>query len=131
MGLLQPLKKVRTIHELTVDYFKAIGVKYLLVDMDNTLLPWHCKEISEEVYDWVNEIRHSDIGICVITNSQKERARRVMRRLDVPVIWNALKPLPFGFIRARKRIEGVKEKCVVIGDQIFTDVIGANLVGFR
>ncbi len=131
MGLLQPFIRVSSIYELTIDYFRENGISYILVDLDNTLLPWESTELSQDTLDWVDRMRDNGLKVCVITNSKKDRATKVMSAHDIPVVWNALKPFPMGYYRAGRRIDAKKKATVVIGDQLFTDVMGANIAGYK
>lgn len=131
MGLLKPYKRVENIYELTEDYFRQNSISYILVDMDNTLLPWDSDALEEDAVNWIDKMQEDGLKVCVITNSKKDRATLVMKDHDIPVLYNALKPLPIGYHRACRKIGAKRKATMVIGDQLFTDVMGANFAGFK
>jgi HAD superfamily phosphatase (TIGR01668 family) len=67
----------------------------------------------------------------MLSNNFSERVAAVGAALDVPTVANALKPLPFGFLRALRMLGTARRETVVIGDQLFTDVLGAKVLGLH
>jgi len=67
--------------------------------------------------------------IVMLSNNQSERVRSLAAQLNVECIPNALKPLPFGFLRAKRRLGMRRQAIAVVGDQLFTDVLGGKLCG--
>ena len=112
-----------------IDYKKLYedGIRYLLIDIDNTLLTYDELDPRREHYVLFRELKNIGFKVCLISNNHRDRVERVSKPLDVCGVWDAYKPLTIGFKRALK-LMGVKDRnsVVAIGDQIVTDVSGAN-----
>lgn len=129
--MVKPEKILKRICEITPELLIEENIQGILVDMDNTLLPWHEDKVSDESKKWIVNMQKSGIKICIITNSGIDRTRTVMKDVGVKFIHTALKPLPFNFIRGRKILGVPKKNICVIGDQLVTDVLGAKIAGLK
>ncbi|MBT9252701.1 MAG: YqeG family HAD IIIA-type phosphatase [Brockia lithotrophica] len=107
------------------------GVRGVLVDLDNTLLPWNSSDIPDAHRAWLEAARARGLSVCVISNNHTMRVENALRELGIPYVSSARKPLRAGFVRALRRIGLPPEACVVVGDQLLTDVWGAHRVGMR
>ncbi len=107
------------------------GVRGIVLDLDNTCCAYHQPELAPGVADWVRAARADGFALVLLSNNFAERVAAVAAQLDVPAVPNALKPLPFGFLRAVRLLGTPRRATVVIGDQLFTDVLGAKLLGVR
>jgi len=107
------------------------GVRGIVLDLDNTCCAYHQPELAPGVADWVRAARSDGFAMVLLSNNFTERVAAVAAQLDVPAVANALKPLPFGFLRAVRLLGTPRRATVVIGDQLFTDVLGAKLLGVR
>lgn len=129
--LLRPDDYLTDVRALDLDALAAAGVRALLVDIDNTLLPRGEAEVPAQYAAWLGTAAAAGFGICFVSNSWREIVRQRAQELGYPLVAKALKPLPFGF-RAGARHLGVRPgQCAVVGDQIFTDILGGNLAGAR
>jgi HAD superfamily phosphatase (TIGR01668 family) len=109
----------------------AAGMRGIVLDLDNTCCAYHRPELAPGVAAWVRAARADGFAIVLLSNNFAERVAAVAAQLDVPAVPNALKPLPFGFLRAAKLLGTGRRATVVIGDQLFTDVLGAKLLGYH
>ena len=107
------------------------GVRGAIVDLDNTLVGFRALEPLEEDARWVVRAAEAGVRVCVLTNNGTPWASTVAQNLGVPCIPRARKPMPHGFVRALRLLELEREEAVVIGDQLFTDVLGARLAGLE
>jgi HAD superfamily phosphatase (TIGR01668 family) len=107
----------------------AAGIRGLIVDLDNTLLGFRETELTQEHVDWVTEAKARGFRIVMLSNNFSERVRALAAQLDVVCFPNALKPLPFGFLRAKRSLRLRRREIAVVGDQLFTDVLGGKLCG--
>jgi HAD superfamily phosphatase (TIGR01668 family) len=103
----------------------------IALDLDNTVVPWHTTALSPAVADWVSKLRAGGVRLCLLTNNYGAQAFAVARALGIPLVKGALKPAPPAFRRALLALETPAEKSAVIGDQLFTDVLGGKLLGMR
>lgn len=109
----------------------AAGIRGLIVDLDNTLLGFRETELCHEHLAWVRLAQERGFRLVMLSNNFTERVTAVARQLQVPCIPNALKPLPFGFLRAIRKLELPHREVAVVGDQLFTDVLGGKLCGLH
>ena len=106
------------------------GVRLVLADLDNTLVPYRVTEPSRAVRQWRDALAAEGIALFLLSNSRKPgRPHSFAQKLDIPCIGHAGKPKREGFFRAMERIGVTPDQTVMVGDQIFTDVLGANRSG--
>jgi HAD superfamily phosphatase (TIGR01668 family) len=110
---------------------RAWGVRGVIVDLDNTLVSYDDHTLAPEVQAWVEAALADGFRLVLLSNNFEERVAAIGAHLGVPTVSNALKPLPNGFIRALRLLQTKRRETVVIGDQLFTDVLGARLTGLR
>lgn len=128
---LAPDHRARTLPEVSLDALAAAGVRGIVVDLDNTVCPYRQPHLADGVAAWVAEARARGFALVLVSNNFSERVATIGARLAIPVVPNALKPLPFAFLRALRLLGTPRRATVVIGDQLFTDVLGAKLLGLR
>lgn len=106
------------------------GVKLVLADLDNTLAAYKVPAPSPEVTAWKDALAAQGIQLFILSNSRRPgRAQRFAEALGVPYQGHSGKPKKAGYLRALERMNCPPEQAVMIGDQIFTDVLGANNAG--
>ncbi len=129
--MLSPDLYITRVLDLDFDALTAEGVDTLLVDLDNTLLPRDTNVVPPELKQWSRDAREHGMTLCLVSNNWHERVHSVARELDCLLVAKAVKPLPFAFLRALKLCGSSRKSAVVIGDQLFTDVLGGKLLGMR
>lgn len=129
MSLFRPAVFKKNITAVSVSWLQEAGVKAVLLDVDNTLTAHNSQQLEDSVQQWLSSVQQAGIIPVIVSNGNKKRVQPFAERLGLPFTPSAAKPLPFGFLRAVKQMGLAKEACVVIGDQIFTDVLGGNLAG--
>lgn len=105
------------------------GVDTLLVDLDNTLLPRNSEIVTESALAWAELLANEGFRVCIVSNNWHERVAGVAAELGFALVAKAVKPLPFAFWIALKRMESTRERAAVVGDQMFTDIAGGKLLG--
>ncbi|MGX7091293.1 YqeG family HAD IIIA-type phosphatase [Hutsoniella sourekii] len=123
---ITPTWTINSPYDLTPQDLLARGIQAVIVDLDNTLLAWNQYEHTQEMMDWVEGIRQEGIGIYLLSNNNYDRVMKVAQPLDLDFSSGALKPRRKYFKYALDELAVDPESVVVIGDQIITDVIGAN-----
>lgn len=114
------------VSEISFEYLKENNIKGLILDVDNTLIDYY-KNISEETINWANGLKQNGIKMCILSNSNKqEKVKEVAKKLDLEYTYFGMKPLKRGFKRAKEMLGLKNSEIAAIGDQIFTDVLGAN-----
>lgn len=112
--------------DITIDLLKENQIKGMMLDVDNTLIDFD-KNLLNGVEEWIEQIKQNDIKCIILSNSNKvDKITMVAKKLELPYIFFATKPLKRGFKKARKELNLENENIAVVGDQIFTDIIGAN-----
>ena len=119
------------LRDVSLDDLGAAGFHGIIVDLDNTLVAYGQDHLAEEDVAWVAAARARGFAICLVSNNFTGRVTRVGHQLGVPAISSALKPLPRGFAAALRTLGTAKERTVVVGDQLFTDVLGAKFLGLH
>lgn len=129
MALLKPRKRIGKMIDITPDLLHAAGVKALLLDIDNTMTTHNNPVPADGVAQWIDEMKYAGFKMMVVSNNNGERVRKFSERVGLEFEGAAKKPLPSGFRRACSRLEIQPKEAAVVGDQIFTDILGGNLMG--
>jgi uncharacterized protein len=128
-SMLGPNRYAPRLHEVPHEELEAAGIRGLIVDLDNTLLGFRETELGQEHIEWVARAHERGFRIVMLSNNFSQRVTAIALQLNVECIPNALKPLPFGFLRAKRRLQLRRREIAVVGDQLFTDVLGGKLCG--
>ena len=126
---LLPRYRIRSVAELSPAFLRSKGIRLLMLDFDNTIVPYTTNEPSAPVSAWLAEMKASDIQICVVSNSRKDRVKIFCQAWGIPVITRALKPLGRGICQCLVQFGISPDQAALVGDQIFTDTLGGNLQG--
>ena len=114
------------ITDITIDLLEKNNIQGILIDVDNTLIDFD-RNLLSGAQEWVLQMKAHGIQCMILSNSNKlDKVTSVAKILDLPYIYFATKPLKRGFKKAQTQLGLKSENMAVIGDQIFTDVIGAN-----
>ncbi|GIO27615.1 YqeG family HAD IIIA-type phosphatase [Ornithinibacillus bavariensis] len=124
-----PNEHVKSIYEIDPLTLKEKGIKGIITDLDNTLVPWDVKEATPEVINWFKQMKDNGIKVTIISNNKEERVKMFSEPLGTPFVFSARKPLSRAFKTASRQMELKKEEIVVVGDQLLTDVLGGNSAG--
>lgn len=131
LGIFKPTWMVESIYNISPEQLKKIGVEVVLTDLDNTLIAWNMPEATEETLEWIQWMREAGIQVVIISNNSGNRVERVASILGVDFFPNAFKPTKRGFKKIFDQLEYNRENTVMVGDQILTDIIGANNIGIE
>lgn len=123
---LYPKIYLNKVQEITYEMLSKNNISGLILDVDNTLIDYY-KNMPDGVEEWCNNLKQKGIKFCIASNSnKKEKVQMVAKKLGIPYIYFAKKPLKMGLKKAANIMEIEPSKVAVVGDQIFTDVLGAN-----
>ncbi|MBQ7040091.1 MAG: YqeG family HAD IIIA-type phosphatase [Clostridia bacterium] len=128
MKCFQPKMYFRTIEDIAVKTLQKRNVKGLILDIDNTLVPPHTPEADERAKRFVQRMQEA-FKICIVSNNIYERAEKFANSFPVDFICDGNKPAKKPFLLALEKLQLEPCEIAVIGDQIFTDVWGANRMG--
>lgn len=129
MKKLKPDLIYKGVPYIAYEDLKQRGVEGILLDIDNTLIDY-TKHLSKEMIDWVYDAKKEGFKVCILSNSNKmEKIIPIAETLGIKYVSFAKKPAKSGFLKASKLLDTEVTKLAMIGDQVFTDVLGANRVG--
>lgn len=131
MAIFRPGDLKKRITDITIKELKSRHISGLLLDVDNTLTRHGDQSIEDNVLLWLQTMKDHGMKIIIVSNAKFKRVRPFAEKIGLEFVHMAAKPLPFGFRRAAKHIGIPLKQCAAIGDQIFTDVMGANLAGVQ
>lgn len=121
---------VDSVSVVDVKELQRLGIRAVLIDLDNTLVPWKGIVLSPEVKDWVKDVRAKGLKLGIVSNTQNmKRLHSIASELDIPYVRRGLKPRRVGFRTALELLGEDASHAAVLGDQIFTDVWGGNRLG--
>ena len=116
--------------DIDFDALKESGYRFVIFDFDNTLEPWGASSISKEKRLLLNRVERLGMEVVLISNGKAGRLSKIDDELDsIRVMSRARKPLTFKVKRALRDFDVPSYKTVVVGDQLFTDIIMGNLLG--
>lgn len=109
-----------------------LGIRAVLLDVDNTLVGWQREDVPEAVVQWVASLKAAGLRLYLVSNTRfPRRLARLAARLDVRYVRKAAKPRRAGFLEALADLQVEPSEAVMVGDQILTDILGGNRVGMR
>lgn len=129
--ILYPTKAIDSIFDLNIETLKAEGVKGIIFDIDNTLVPYYVAEPTEEIITFFEALQKAGIKITLVSNNTEDRVIKFNEKLKVLALHKAQKPLTKNLKKALDMMGCKKEEAIIVGDQIFTDVYGGNCTGIR
>ena len=131
LNQFKPTWMIESIYNLTPDELKANGIKAILTDLDNTLIAWNNPSGTQELRQWLNQMKTNQIPVIVVSNNNHERVEKAVQRLGLPFVARALKPFKTGIKKALKEYQLQPDEVVMVGDQMLTDVLAANRMNIR
>ena len=131
MSILKPTALRSRCGEVTPALLRSLGVRAVLLDVDNTIAAYSSHEPAPGAVDWVRGLVEAGFRVVIVSNNYKKRVEPFAARFGLGCFCFDLKPLPFGYLRACRALGARCRECVIIGDQVFTDVVGANLCGMN
>ena len=127
---LVPQVVLRDIFKITPQALRSRGITLLLADLDNTLIPYGKREPTEQVRAWEAALKAGGVDLFLLSNSRKPtRASHFAQSLGIPFLGHAGKPKTGGFRAAMERMGRTPGQTAMVGDQMFTDILGARRAG--
>ena len=126
---LLPRVLARSLTELTPRLLEERGIRLLMLDFDNTIVPYTTDVPTGEMISWLRDMRKSSIQLCVVSNSRKDRVRRFCEKYGLDCITHARKPFQKGIRECLAKYGIPPFQAALAGDQIYTDTLGATRAG--
>lgn len=132
MSLFRATRYVAELALVDVDELVATGVRLVLLDRDNTCVPRGAQTAPDSVVAWLERARSAGLELCLVSNNfHTTQVSATARELGCEFVDHAMKPAPFALVRAMRARRRVPGETVMVGDQVFTDVVAGNLAGVR
>ncbi len=129
MRIFEPDCYLKSVCDIDLPELVGKGVRCLLLDMDNTLRPRDTGVVPDGVQAWMQQAKEMGFRLCVVSNNAHVNVRRDAAAMGIAAVRMAMKPLPFGFLAALRKMGCKRCEAVAIGDQLLTDILGARLCG--
>lgn len=114
------------VKDITIEFLRENSINALILDVDNTILDYE-KNIPDGIKQWCDNLKKQGIKFCIVSNTNKvEKVKKAAKELDIPYFYFARKPSKIGLKKGMRLLEEKPENIAAVGDQIFTDVLGAN-----
>lgn len=126
---LLPKLMADSLTALTPEVLRLHGIRLLMLDFDNTIVPYTTDIPTEPMVNWLEEMKSSGIQLCVVSNSHKDRVKVFCEAYKIPCITHAAKPGTRGIRECLERYGVPASQAAIVGDQIYTDTLGGNLSG--
>ncbi len=126
-----PFAVADRVTDLTAEQLRQWGVRLLMLDFDNTLVPYTTDVPTKEVSDWLTAMKQEEILLCVVSNSKKQRVKIFCEKYGLDCITHAKKPFSKGIVECLQKYQLPASACALVGDQIYTDTLGANGCGVK
>ncbi len=124
--ILYPKAYFKNVREITIEFLRENNIKALILDVDNTLIDYH-KNLPEGTVEWAENLKRQGIKLHILSNSYKvKKIKEVAEKLQIEYNYFAKKPLKMGFKKVQRILQEKPENIAIVGDQIFTDIVGGN-----
>ncbi len=132
MPFIRASRYVASVDLIDVDELRELGIRCVLVDRDNTLVPRDTKVAPPEVMAWLGRLRAAGIAVCMVSNNfHTKEVCASAEQIGCAVVHHAMKPAPVAICVAMHLTGVPAEQTVMVGDQLYTDMIAGNLAGVR
>ena len=116
----------KKVEDINIEFLNKNKIKALLLDVDNTLVDYS-KKMTESVIKWAKDLKGQGVKLYILSNTNdKEKIKKIVEKIDIKYQYFAMKPLKRGFKKAQKELGEKSENIAIVGDQIFTDIIGGH-----
>lgn len=122
---------LNSVTDISMKIINKLKIKAILLDVDNTIAAHGSLDPFDGVVEWLTMLKKKGIKVVLSSNNFRKRVEPFAISLNLPFVAFSLKPFGVGIIRAKKILKEPNKNILVVGDQVFTDILGANLVGMK
>lgn len=126
LQILCPNDFAQSIFDIDLDGLRKLGISGMILDLDNTLMAWGREDVPAKAARWVAKAREKGFSLCIASNGTTSRVAQISEILGIPAIPKAVKPRKKPFRKALEILNLPPAQVAVVGDQVFTDVLGGN-----
>lgn len=127
--LLLPDYVFKKFDDITPEFLSSLGIKALLIDIDNTLAPYEVAEPDERIRNWFAELKNKSISTTLVSNNERERVELFNRTLGLPYYYNSGKPFAKNLKKAMQDMGSDTSNTAMLGDQLLTDAAAGKHIG--
>lgn len=125
--IFRPTYVFKSVTDISFEFLKKNSIRGLMLDLDNTLTTHNNPQPADKVTDWIESMKSNGIKLMIVSNNNAQRVSPFSESLKLPFVASGRKPLSSGFNRAQMIMKIPFAEIAIVGDQIFTDILGANL----
>ncbi|MBU2703927.1 HAD superfamily phosphatase (TIGR01668 family) [Sporomusaceae bacterium BoRhaA] len=129
LRLLCPNRSEAVIYDIEPYDLQRENIVGMIVDLDNTIIPWSSLNVPDATMRWIRKLKAAGIQVCLLSNNCGPRVQKIAKILQVPFVSKARKPMIKGFRQAVQMMDLLPQQVAVVGDQIYTDILGGNRIG--
>ncbi|MGQ9511897.1 YqeG family HAD IIIA-type phosphatase [Thermodesulfitimonas sp.] len=129
LRFILPNLYVDSVFEITPELLRSRGIRALILDLDNTLVARGQEWAEPRLLEWLAAMRREGFKLCIVSNNSRQKGGALARRLGVPGVFRAVKPRGKPFRKALALLGTSPEETAMVGDQLFTDILGGNRMG--
>ena len=129
MALFRPKQILNIFTDLDMAYYREKGFDTILLDVDNTIAVPNTGGCDERAAKFIQKLKKHGYRVVIFSNNNEKRVKMFIGDIDVDYWYLALKPLPFSYLAVCKKMKTSPKRTLVLGDQLITDILGANLSG--
>lgn len=129
MSLFVPNLMLNNVTDIDMEFLQSKGIKGIILDVDNTLTMHNSQEVHKIVLNWLESMKEKKIKLTIVSNNTEKRIRPFAQRLGLDYISFGCKPLTKGLTQAVKKMGLKNHEVCIVGDQIYTDILGGNIKG--
>ncbi len=129
--LFTPSETVESLFNVNLYKLKDKKIKGIILDMDNTIIPYNMVKIDDKTKRWMKEAKEVNFKMVILSNATlgSKKVKKVAMDLQLPAFTFSWKPFPFGFRKSLQLLGTTKKETAMIGDQLLTDILGGNILG--
>ncbi|MTI94945.1 MAG: YqeG family HAD IIIA-type phosphatase [Firmicutes bacterium] len=120
---------VKSIYHIDLDKLWNRGIRAIITDLDNTLVAWDSPLPDQRLMEWLGMVQAKGFAVFIVSNNSRDRVDKFAKAVGIPAISKAIKPRRGAFRTALETLGVSATETAVVGDQIFTDVLGGNRHG--
>lgn len=128
---LKPTVVLNSVNEIDIELLRKHRIKGLILDLDNTLTTHNNPKPADGVLEWIARMKEAEIKMMIVSNNHYERVKPFSEKLGLPFVSDGAKPFTVGFRKASREMELPLKDVAIVGDQIFTDILGASLKSIK
>ncbi|MEW6572594.1 MAG: YqeG family HAD IIIA-type phosphatase [Bacillota bacterium] len=129
LRLLIPRLYVDSVFDLQPEFLKKKGIRAVILDLDNTLITRGEERAEPRILKWIESLRQNGFKLCIVSNNSRTKGGKIASNLGLPGVFRAVKPRGRPFRKALALLGTRPGETAMVGDQLFTDVLGGNRLG--